>query len=132
MAGPVDEECHDDDTAFGSATTQRFLKLLVSFDFLRWVAIADRLSAGVCCSRAPVLFSVENTLLGHKIVRTSNFIILYLHSRGLALICMDSYDSESRRIFQHVSRSTIFAFLRTAPNYSEHLQNFVKNCVQIF
>ena len=36
-----------------------------------------------------------------KIVSTSNCIILYLHSRGLVLICMDSYDSESRRIFQH-------------------------------
>ena len=35
------------------------------------------------------------------------FFILYLHSRGLVLICMDSYNSESRRIFQHFSRSTV-------------------------
>ena len=32
----------------------------------------------------------------------------------LVLICMDSYDSENRRILQHFSRSTRFAFLCTA------------------
>ena len=32
---------------------------------------------------------------------------------GLVLCCMDSYDSEQRRIFPHFSRSTRFAFLCT-------------------
>ena len=36
--------------------------------------------------------------------------------RRLVLGCMDSYDSESRRIFQHFSRSTRCAFFCTAPN----------------
>ena len=53
--------------------------------------------------------------------KSSNF-------RRLVLGCMDSYDSESRRIFQHFSRSTRFVFLRTAPN-SEFLQNFITNFV---
>ena len=52
---------------------------------------------------------------------------------------MDSYDSESRRIFQHFSRSTRFSLLRTAPNpkfqqkrasffhiFTEISQNFTK------
>ena len=34
----------------------------------------------------------------------------------LVLGCIDSYDSEQRRIFQHFSRSTRFAFFCTAPN----------------
>ena len=33
---------------------------------------------------------------------------------GLVLGCIDSYDSESRRIFQDFSRSTRFTFLCTA------------------
>ena len=65
--------------------------------------------------------------LASSIVSTSNSSISYLHSRGLVLICMDSYDSETRRIFQHFSRSTRFAFLCNAPN-SENLQKKV-NCV---
>jgi len=36
--------------------------------------------------------------------------------RGLVLGCIDSYDSESRRIFSHFSRSTRFACLCTAPD----------------
>jgi len=46
---------------------------------------------------------------------------------------MDSYDSEKRRIFQHFSRSTRFAFFCTAPiskfqlNFIKLLQNFCKN-----
>ena len=32
----------------------------------------------------------------------------------LVLVCIDSYDSEKRRILQHFSRSTRFAFLCTA------------------
>ena len=32
----------------------------------------------------------------------------------LVLVCIDSYDSEKRRILQHFSRSTKFAFLCTA------------------
>ena len=44
---------------------------------------------------------------------------------------MDSYDSESTRgIFQHFSRSTGFAYLRTAPN-SEFL-NFQQIFVDFF
>ena len=43
----------------------------------------------------------------------------------LVLSCIDASDSESRRIFQHFSRSTRFASLCTAPN-SEILEIFVK------
>ena len=42
-----------------------------------------------------------NTL--KKITKVNNF-------GGLVLLCIDSYDSEQRRILQHFSRSTIFAF----------------------
>ena len=35
--------------------------------------------------------------------------------RRLVLGCMDSYDSESRLIFEHFSKSTISAFFCTAP-----------------
>ena len=42
------------------------------------------------------------------LVRLPNF-------RGLVLGCMDSYDSEQRRILQHFSISTRFAFFCTAP-----------------
>ena len=35
---------------------------------------------------------------------------------GLVIGCIDTSDSESRRIFQHLSRSTRFTFLCTAPN----------------
>ena len=41
---------------------------------------------------------------------------------GLVLGCIDASDSESRRIFQHFSRSTRFSILRTAPN-SKSQQN---------
>ena len=70
--------------------------------------------------------------------------------RRLVLGCMDSYDSEQRRIFQHFSQSTRFAFFCTAPisnvadfsqffsrkfpdflgflqNFAEFLRNFSKN-----
>ena len=43
----------------------------------------------------------------------------------LVLICMDSYDSESRRILQHFSRSTRFAFLCTAQISNFQQKNFV-------
>ena len=36
----------------------------------------------------------------------------------LVLFCIDASDSESRRIFQHFSRSTRFSLLRTAPQDS--------------
>ena len=44
-----------------------------------------------------------------KSARTSDFDF-----DGLVLVCMSSYDSESRLIFQHFSRSTRLAFLCTA------------------
>ena len=55
--------------------------------------------------------------------KSSNF-------RRLVLGCMDSYDSESRRIFQHFSRSTRLSFLRTA-QISKFLQKIV-NFFRIF
>ena len=44
--------------------------------------------------------------------------------RGLVLGCMGTYDSESRRIFSHFSRSTRFAFLCTAQisNFQQKLR----------
>ena len=45
----------------------------------------------------------------------------------LVLFCMDSYDSESRRIFQDFSRSIRFAFLCTA-----QISKFQRKTVQIF
>ena len=42
--------------------------------------------------------------------RTSDF-----NFDGLVLVCMSSYDSESRLIFQHFSRSTRSTFLCTSP-----------------
>ena len=57
---------------------------------------------------------------------------------GLVLGCIDSYDSESRRIFSDFSRSTRFSPLRTAlnPKFQEKLakkfsyfcRNFAKFC----
>ncbi len=49
---------------------------------------------------------------------------------GLVLCCIDTSDSESRRIFSGFSRSTRFAFLCTAPK-SEIYENFV-NILQNF
>ena len=46
---------------------------------------------------------------------------------GLVLCCIDSYDSESRRIFQHFSRSTRFTILCTA-----QISKFQQKIVQIF
>ena len=43
-----------------------------------------------------------------------NFVRHLTNFRRSVLGCIDSYDSESRRIFQHFSRSTRFAFLCTA------------------
>ena len=43
----------------------------------------------------------------------------------LVLGCIDSYDSESRRIFQDFSRSTRFTFLCTAQT-SKFQENFFK------
>jgi len=42
----------------------------------------------------------------------------------LVLVCIDSYDSEKRRILQHFSRSTRFAFLCTAQisNFQQKLR----------
>ena len=45
--------------------------------------------------------------------------------RRLVLFCMDSYDSESRRIFSHFSRSTRFTILCTA-QISKFQQKIVK------
>ena len=44
----------------------------------------------------------------------------------LVLVCIDSYDSEKRRILQHFSRSTRFAFLCTAQisNFQQKLREF--------
>ena len=47
--------------------------------------------------------------------------------RRLVLVCIDSYDSESRRIFQHFSRSTRFTILCTA-----QISKFQQKIVQIF
>lgn len=50
--------------------------------------------------------------------------------RGLVLGCMDSYyDSESRRILQHFSRSTRFAFLCTfeSPNWKKACKNHLSD-----
>ena len=45
--------------------------------------------------------------------------------RGLVLGCMGTYDSESRRILSHFSRSTRFPFLCTAPHSNmEYLLTF--------
>ena len=52
----------------------------------------------------------------------------------LVLICMDSYDSESRRIFQHFSRSTRLAYLCTAQTSKFHKKishNFAKLKIEI-
>ena len=46
---------------------------------------------------------------------------------GLVLCCIDSYDSEQRRILQHFSRSTRFAFFCTA-----QISKFQQKTVQIF
>ena len=45
----------------------------------------------------------------------------------LVLVCIDSYDSEKRRILQHFSRSTRFAFLCTA-----QISNFQQKLREIF
>ena len=50
--------------------------------------------------------------------------------RRLVLGCMDSYDSEKRRILQGLSRSTRFAFLFTALN--SNLQSFAPLIFAIF
>ena len=49
---------------------------------------------------------------------------------GLVLGCIDSYDSESRRIFSDFSRSTRFSRFRTAPNskFRENSSFLPKSC----
>ena len=54
----------------------------------------------------------------------------FANFRRLVLGSMDSYDSEKRRILQHFSRSTRFAFLCTAPN--SNLQSFAPLIFAIF
>ena len=52
----------------------------------------------------------------------------------LVLGCMDSYDSESRRILQHFSRSTRLAYLCTAQTSKFHKKishNFAKLKIEI-
>ena len=52
----------------------------------------------------------------------------------LVLCCIDSYDSESRRIFQHFSRSTRLAYLCTAQTSKFHKKishNFAKLKIEI-
>ena len=54
--------------------------------------------------------------------------------RRLVLGCIDSYDSESRRIFQHFSRSTRLAYLCTAQTSKFHKKishNFAKLKIEI-
>ena len=54
--------------------------------------------------------------------------------RRLVLFCMDSYDSESRRIFQHFSRSTRLAYFCTAQTSKFHKKishNFAKLKIEI-
>ena len=54
--------------------------------------------------------------------------------RRLVLCCIDSYDSESRRIFQHFSRSTRLAYLCTAQTSKFHKKishNFAKLKIEI-
>ena len=50
--------------------------------------------------------------------------------RRLVLCCIDSYDSEQRRIFLHFSRSTRFASFCTAAisNFADLLQFFSRKC----
>merc|ERR1711965_482226 len=49
----------------------------------------------------------------------------------LVLVCIDSYDSEKRRILQHFSRSTRFAFLCTA-QISKFQQKLRENFLHLF
>ena len=48
---------------------------------------------------------------------------------GLVIGCIDSYDSEKRRIFQHFSRSTRFAFFCTfgIPSVKTTMKNHLEN-----
>ena len=50
-----------------------------------------------------------------KEISISQIPIFPLNLSGLVLFCIDTSDSESRRIFQHFSRSTRLPFLCTAP-----------------
>ena len=64
-----------------------------------------------CCAAAALIFLSEAKLQSwlrdkkSKSFRTSDFDF-----DGLVLVCMSSYDSESRLIFQHFSRSTRFTY----------------------
>ena len=104
-------------------------------------------SSSMRVSRSVSRSILRSTLRGGPGEPMSNF-------RRLVLGCIDSYDSEQRRILQHFSRSTRFAFFCTAPisnfadfsqifsrkfpdflgflqNFAEFLRNFSKN-QQIF
>ena len=50
-----------------------------------------------------------------KEISISQIPIFPLNLSGLVLFCIDTSDSESRRIFQHFSRSTRLSHLCTAP-----------------
>ena len=50
-----------------------------------------------------------------KEISISRIPIFPLNLSGLVLFCIDTSDSESRRIFQHFSRSTRLSHLCTAP-----------------
>ena len=58
---------------------------------------------------------VARALSGPAPRRLSTSLLSFANCRRLVLGCMDSYESEQRRIFLHFSRSTRFAFFCTAP-----------------
>ena len=93
---------------------------------------------GLSCRRAPILYLqvryrfsvfVEDSEASAAAAAAANF-------GGLVLCCMDSYDSEKRRIFQHFSQSTqicnwiweiVQAFapiFKISPKFPDFLQNF--------
>ena len=71
-----------------------------------------------------------------KEISISRIPIFPLNLSGLVLFCIDTSDSESRRIFQHFSRSTRLSHLCTAPVlifalfciFSLKFSNFWKIC----
>ena len=62
-------------------------------------------------------------------MRKTRRVVLDGNFRRLVLGCMDSYDSEKRRIFQHFSKSTRFAFFCTfgIPSVKTTMKNHPEN-----
>ena len=83
---------------------------LFSIDSLQGTFESDRCTDAPCARKLGPRAALWGCLLGSRL----KILSFSPNLERLVLRCIDSYDSESRLILQHVSRSTKSAFLCTA------------------